>query len=174
MRSPPSTRHIGAVGRKGVSEIAAWAIGPDPDQPVGIGYGQRPQQDGIDHTENRGVAADTEGQRDGRQRGHARAADEHALAESNVVEQVAVIEYGSQGFDPRIRILSRTGKRGCITSLQYIAAQILVLHDVRQLLADIAGVHLDRLFLQVGSLERDFFQKFFHNGVQTPRADILR
>src|SRR6267142_397491 len=57
--------------------------------------------------------------------------------------------------------------------LQNVAAQILVLDDIRELLGNVGGVHLYVLFLQVGRFERNFVENFFENGVQAPRADIF-
>src|ERR1035437_4374793 len=57
--------------------------------------------------------------------------------------------------------------------LQNIPAQILVLHNVGQLLADVGGVHSHGFLLQVGAFEGDFLQHLLHDGVQAARADVL-
>src|SRR5947209_6406949 len=57
--------------------------------------------------------------------------------------------------------------------LQDVAAQILVLDDIRELLADVSGVNLHVLFLQVRRFERDFVEHFLEDGVQTPGADVF-
>src|SRR5262249_25527040 len=56
---------------------------------------------------------------------------------------------------------------------QNVTAEILVLHDLRQLLAHVVGIYFDRLFLQVGTFEGDLLQQLLENRVQPPRADIL-
>src|SRR2546426_2621026 len=58
--------------------------------------------------------------------------------------------------------------------LQNVAAQILVLDDIRELLGNVGGVHFYVLLLQVGRFERNFIENFFEDGVQAPRADIFR
>src|SRR5882762_7478245 len=57
--------------------------------------------------------------------------------------------------------------------LQNVAAQILVLDDVCELLGDVGGVNFHILFLEVGRFKRNFVKNFFENGVQAPRADIF-
>src|SRR5437016_2139921 len=42
--------------------------------------------------------------------------------------------------------------------LKDVAAQVLVLGNVGKLLGDIGGVHLDALFLELGSIEGDFVE----------------
>src|SRR6266566_386496 len=57
--------------------------------------------------------------------------------------------------------------------LQDVAAQILVLDDVRELLGDVGGVNLHVLLFEVGRFERDFVQNFFEDGVEAAGADIF-
>ena len=56
---------------------------------------------------------------------------------------------------------------------QNIPAQVLVLDDLGELFADVHGVHLDGLLLEVGTVEGNILQQFFENGVETARADVL-
>jgi alpha-galactosidase/6-phospho-beta-glucosidase family protein len=58
--------------------------------------------------------------------------------------------------------------------LQDIPAQILVLHDVRQLLVHVSGINLHRFLLQVRRFKLQLIQHFFKNRVQTPRANVFR
>ena len=57
--------------------------------------------------------------------------------------------------------------------LQNVAAQILILDDVGELLVHVGGVDLDVLLLQVGRFEGKFIENFFQNGVQAARADVF-
>src|SRR5947209_9853746 len=54
-----------------------------------------------------------------------------------------------------------------------VAAQVLVLDNVGELFADVGGINLHRLFLQLRRLKGNFVQYFFEDGVQPPRADIF-
>src|SRR2546425_2234839 len=54
-----------------------------------------------------------------------------------------------------------------------IAAEILVLDDVRELLGDVGGINLHVFLLEVGRFERDFVQNFFEDGVQAAGADVF-
>src|SRR6516162_4239552 len=56
---------------------------------------------------------------------------------------------------------------------QNVAAQVLVLHNVHELLVDVRGVNFNVLFLEVRRLERDFIKNFLEYGVQAARADIF-
>ena len=58
-------------------------------------------------------------------------------------------------------------------SLENISAQILILDDIGELLADVVSIHSNRLFLQIRPFERHFLQQLFHNGMQPPGADVL-
>ena len=53
-------------------------------------------------------------------------------------------------------------------------AEVFVVDDGVQSFADISLVDLDVSHLHVGSFEAEFFQQSFQDGVQPPRADILR
>src|SRR5216110_1391530 len=57
--------------------------------------------------------------------------------------------------------------------LQDVAAQILVLDDVRKLLGNVGGVNLHVFLLEVGRFERDFVQNFFEDGVEAPSANVF-
>src|SRR5205807_10551222 len=57
--------------------------------------------------------------------------------------------------------------------LQDVAAQILVLDDVRKLLGYIGGVNLHVFLLEVGRFERDFVQNFFEDGVESASANVF-
>src|SRR6266851_5248286 len=57
--------------------------------------------------------------------------------------------------------------------LQDVAAQVLVLDDVRELLGDVSGIYLHILLFEVGRFKRDFVENFFKNGVQTAGADVF-
>src|SRR5467141_3924278 len=57
--------------------------------------------------------------------------------------------------------------------LQDVAAQILVLDDVRELFGDVGGVNLHVFLLEVGRFERDFVENFFEDGVQAAGADVF-
>src|SRR5256885_1445606 len=57
--------------------------------------------------------------------------------------------------------------------LQDVAAQILVLDDVRELPGDVGSINLDVLLLEVGRFERDFVQNLFEDGVEAAGADIF-
>ena len=57
--------------------------------------------------------------------------------------------------------------------LQDVAAQILVLDDVRKLLGNVGGVNLHVFLLEVGRFERDFVQNFFEDGVEAAGADVF-
>src|SRR5947207_4655920 len=54
-----------------------------------------------------------------------------------------------------------------------VAAQILVLDDVRELLGDVGGVNFHVFLLEVGRLERDFVENFFEDRVQAAGADVF-
>src|SRR6202158_1013308 len=54
-----------------------------------------------------------------------------------------------------------------------VAAQILVLDDVRELLRDVGAVNLHVFLLEVGRFERDFVQNFFEDGVEAAGADVF-
>ncbi len=49
--------------------------------------------------------------------------------------------------------------------LKNVSAEILVLDDIRQPVADVGGVNLYVLLLEIGPFEGDFVQQFFHDGV---------
>ena len=57
---------------------------------------------------------------------------------------------------------------------QNIPAEVLVLHNVCELFAHVDGVHFYGLLLQIRTVEGDFFQQFFEDRMQPPRADIFR
>src|SRR5437899_5928931 len=57
--------------------------------------------------------------------------------------------------------------------LQDVAAQILVLDDVRKLLGNVGGVNLHVFLLEVGRFERDFVQNFFEDGVESASANVF-
>ena len=57
--------------------------------------------------------------------------------------------------------------------LENVAAQVLVLHDIRQLLLHVGGVHFKGFLLHFRSFEGNFLENFFQNGVQAARADIF-
>src|SRR5947208_11122372 len=57
--------------------------------------------------------------------------------------------------------------------LQDVAAQILVLDDVRKLLGNVGGVNLHVFLLEVGRFERDFVQNFFEDGVEAASANVF-
>src|SRR4029077_15656860 len=50
--------------------------------------------------------------------------------------------------------------------LQNVAAQVLVLDDVRELFGNVSGVNLHVLFLQVRRFEGDFVEYLFEDGVK--------
>src|SRR5467141_2240177 len=56
---------------------------------------------------------------------------------------------------------------------QDVAAQILVLDDVRELLGDVGGVNLHVFLFEIGRFERDFVENFFEDGVQAAGADVF-
>src|SRR5467141_5275062 len=56
---------------------------------------------------------------------------------------------------------------------QDVAAQILVLDDVRELLGDVGAVNLHVFLLEVGRFERDFVENFFEDGVEAAGADVF-
>src|ERR1700682_6438727 len=58
-------------------------------------------------------------------------------------------------------------------TLQDVAAQVLILDNVRELLMHVRGVDLDIFLLQVGSFEGEFVENFLENSVQAASADIL-
>src|ERR1019366_2299004 len=62
----------------------------------------------------------------------------------------------------------------CSLSSQNVSAQVLVLHDLRELLAHVDGVDFDRLLLQIGTVERNILQQFFEDGMEAARPDVLR
>src|SRR6266850_4167848 len=78
---------------------------------------------------------------------------------------------GSFVMDSRVPFLFSIFK---FQESENVAAQILVLDDIRELLGDVGGVHFYVLFLEVGRFERNFVKNLFENGVQAPRADIFR
>src|SRR6266436_952524 len=57
--------------------------------------------------------------------------------------------------------------------LQDVAAQVLVLDDIRELLGDVSGVYLHILLFEVRRFKRNLVEHFFKNGVQTPGADVF-
>ena len=61
-----------------------------------------------------------------------------------------------------------------IEASENIPAEVLVLHDVGELLGDVRAVHFHILFLQVRRIERNFIQHFFENRMQAARADVFR
>src|SRR5467141_2735930 len=56
---------------------------------------------------------------------------------------------------------------------QDVAAQILVLDDIRELLGHVGAVNLHVFLLEVGRFERDFVENFFEDGVQAAGADVF-
>src|SRR2546425_425182 len=56
---------------------------------------------------------------------------------------------------------------------QNVTAQVLILHDVGELGAHVRPIDLDRFLLQVGALERNLLEQFFHDRMETPRPDVL-
>ena len=58
-------------------------------------------------------------------------------------------------------------------ALEDVPAEVLILHDVGELLGDVRAVHLHVLLLQVRRLEGNFIEHFFENRVQAARADIF-
>src|SRR5260370_22256212 len=59
------------------------------------------------------------------------------------------------------------------TSSEDVAAQVLLLDNSGALFADVGGVNLHRLFLQLRRLKGNFVQHFFKDSVQTPSSDIF-
>src|SRR5579859_6017497 len=58
-------------------------------------------------------------------------------------------------------------------SLQDIAAQILILNDIGELLDYVGGIDLDILLLQIGRLEGKLVENLFKDGVKAPGADVF-
>src|SRR6266852_1062335 len=58
--------------------------------------------------------------------------------------------------------------------LQDVAAQILVLDDIGELLVHISRIHFDVFLLEVRSLEGQLVEDFFENGVEAAGADVFR
>src|SRR5713226_2212941 len=54
-----------------------------------------------------------------------------------------------------------------------VAAQVLVLDDVRELLGNVSAVNLHVLFLQVRRFEGNFIEYFFEDGVKAAGADVF-
>jgi len=58
--------------------------------------------------------------------------------------------------------------------LQNVAAQVLVLDDVRELFGNVSGIDLHVLFLQVWRFEGNLVEHFFENGVKATGAYVFR
>src|SRR5208283_1576430 len=58
--------------------------------------------------------------------------------------------------------------------LQNVSRQVLVLHDVGQRIAHVVRVNDHVLLFHVGGLEADDVEHLLHDGMQAPRADVLR
>ena len=74
---------------------------------------------------------------------------------------------GTVGFLARITQYVNTG------TLQDVAREVLVLRQVGELPVHEGCIDLDRRTTAVGGLEGDLLQHPFHDGVQSPRADVL-
>ena len=73
-------------GRDAVA-VAARRFFEDADDPVGIPIGQRPEQNAIDETENRGVRADAQCERENRDGGESRTPGQGSPAVARVLQQ---------------------------------------------------------------------------------------
>src|SRR5205085_8747949 len=60
-----------------------------------------------------------------------------------------------------------------ISGSQNIPGQVLVLHDVGQHLRDVPLIDHDDLLNQVGTLEGNLVEQFFHHGMQPPCSDVF-
>src|ERR1019366_8711903 len=58
------------------------------------------------------------------------------------------------------------------SELQYVARQVLVLHDVGEGLAHVVGVDGHALLFHVRGLEADLIQHALHDGMQAACADV--
>src|SRR5579864_7974070 len=58
--------------------------------------------------------------------------------------------------------------------LEDVAAQVLILDYISELLLDERRVDFDAAFLHVRCVEGNFLKNFFENGVQAARADVFR
>src|SRR5271157_639633 len=58
--------------------------------------------------------------------------------------------------------------------LQDIAAQVLVLDDIGELLVDVGRVDLHIFLFQIRGFEGKLVENLFKNGVQAARADVFR
>src|SRR6266851_8578042 len=78
------------------------------------------------------------------------------------------------------RILSASGFREVRVSifefriLQDVAAQVLVLYDIGELLVHVGGIHFDVFLLEVRSFKGQFVQNFFKDSVEAAGADVFR
>ncbi len=59
------------------------------------------------------------------------------------------------------------------THLKNVPAQVLVFHDLCQLLPHIRSIDLNVLLLKIRTVERDVFEQLLHDRVKTPRPDIF-
>src|SRR5712691_2622191 len=57
--------------------------------------------------------------------------------------------------------------------LEDVPRQVLVFHDIGQHLANVVGIHVDLLPFSFRSVEADLIEHSFHDGMQTPRADVF-
>src|SRR5262249_7878545 len=67
------------------------------------------------------------------------------------------------------RVFMNAGRRS-----QDVAAQILILHDVDQLLVDVGRIDLHRLFLEIRRFEGKLVEYLLENGVQPAGPDVFR
>ena len=68
------------AGRRHARLARVFNIGPNQDQPIRLRIRERLQNNGIEHAEDRGVGAYTEGQRKNRNRSETRVHPQHAQA----------------------------------------------------------------------------------------------
>src|SRR4029077_9844273 len=59
-------------------------------------------------------------------------------------------------------------------TLENVPAEVLVFDNIRELAANIGGVHFYGFLLQIRTFERNLFEQLLHNRVQPARTDILR
>ena len=76
-------------GEGEVADLAGAHVAPDQSQPARIGVGQRPEQHGVDHAEDRGARTDAEHEGEGDGERKARVAPERADGVAEVLAEVA-------------------------------------------------------------------------------------
>src|SRR5687767_8731331 len=80
---------------------------------------------------------------------------------------------GSPTYPQPARRTAANAHKAARIALQYVPAEILILHDIGELLPHVRCIDTDGLLPHVGRFERDLLQQLLHDRMQPPRADVL-